>query len=140
MKCPRGSKLMCECYEEASATIDRSNTNWHKPVDILNKHITSIGLENYIVTDVSNPDRWEETSDFIWTEREIPEHWYFIHWQNEEWRNQSVSKHGFYHRSRLADLTECYNVYYKPVKRLGRWRNEIRYGKSWQKIWQIFNP
>ncbi|HXH19581.1 MAG TPA: glycosyltransferase [Chitinophagales bacterium] len=140
MRCPPGSTLMRDCYEEAIATIDRNNTNWHKPIDILNKHIAAHHLESYIVSDVSNDDRWEETSEFIWTYREIPAHWYFIHWQNEEWRHRAISKNGFYHLSTLADLMVQYHVYEKPVKRFDRWRNEICYGKSWQRLWQLFNP
>ncbi len=140
MRCPKGSALMKQCFEEASATIDKNNTNWHKPIDILNKHISSLQLENYIVNEVSNHDRWAETSDFIWTHRELPAHWHFIHWQNEEWRNQPVSKSGFYHRSTLADLMAHYGIYEKPLKKFDQWRNEIRYGKSWQKVWQMFNP
>src|SRR5690606_17267238 len=52
LKCPKNSVLMKRCYEEAINEIDENNTDWHKPIDILNKHINELQLQLYIVNDI----------------------------------------------------------------------------------------
>lgn len=129
MKCPKGSLLMKRCYEEAIAEIDEHNTDWHKPIDILNKHIDTLQLKGYIQNDCSNQDRWDDTSRFVYHNEEFPDHWYFIHWQNEEWRNKKIDKYSFYHDSTLAELLYRYSLLKRPENFLVQWKNEF-----------IFNP
>ncbi|HRN93968.1 MAG TPA: glycosyltransferase [Chitinophagales bacterium] len=114
MKCPKHSVLMKHCYEEATATIDEHNTDWHKPIDILVKHIELQQLENFIVKDCSNTDMWHDTSRFIFTNEMPPQNWQFIHWQNEEWRSRNLSKSVFYPDSFLEKLLVKYGLYKKP--------------------------
>lgn len=104
MKCPKGSAVMLACYNEAMAEVDEHNTDWHKPIEILNRNIYKYGLESFIVSEVSNHDIWEETEQWIWHDRRIPENFYFIHWQNEEWRNRNISKNEFRFNSSLGKL------------------------------------
>ncbi len=134
MKCPRGSLLMKRCYEEASQQVNEHNTDWHKPIDILNKHITLLHLENYIVKDVSNEDKWDETSRLIWGNQDVPEYWYFIHWQNEEWRNQKLDKTSFYYNSNLSELLCKYGLYKRPESILQQWLNEIEFSPFVRKL------
>lgn len=95
MKCPKGSALMKLCYDEAIATVNEQNTDWLKPIAILNKHIAELQLEKFIQHNKSNEDKWNITSKFIWGEEELPAEWTFIHWQNEEWRKNAVTKTDF---------------------------------------------
>ncbi len=139
MKCPRGSLLMQRCYEEAIETVTEQNTDWHKPIDILNKHITALQLEGYIVKDISNQDHWDDTSRFIWSYEELPEHWHFLHWQNEEWRNQQVSKTNFYHNSTLAELLCKYGLYQRPAGLWQQWKNELLFSSTVRKLRRKFS-
>ncbi len=138
MKCPRHSDLMRRCYEEASEKVTEHNTDWHKPVNILNQNIDRLDLGKYIVYDVSNQDRWEETSRYIWTDADIPAHWYFIHWQNEEWRTQKVSRSGFYYRSVLARLLRHYQMAEVPESRAEQILNTWRHSRFIRRF-TIFN-
>lgn len=134
MKCPKRSELMKRCYEEASREIDDNNTNWHKPIEILNRHITHLHLSEYKVKDVSNHDLWEDTSRFIFSNEAFPEHWHFIHWQNEEWRNQHLEKTNFYHMSTLAKLLSQYKLYNAPEKIRDRWYNEFVFSDFYRRL------
>lgn len=134
MKCPKGSLLMKRCYEEAVVEIDENNKDWHKPIDILNKHIDALQLNGYIVEDCSNQDRWDDTRRFVYSNEEYPDHWYFIHWQNEEWRNKQLDKHTFYHISTLAELLYKYRLYERPKNLLMQWKNELQFSSFIRKI------
>lgn len=110
MRCPARSELMLSCYKESVKTIDKNNTDWDQPIRILNKFIIKLHLEKYIHEGHSNQDRWEETSAYIFTSREVPAKWYFIHWQNEEWRYRNLSKLSFYQKSFLAKTLSQYGI------------------------------
>lgn len=122
MKCPKGSLLMKQCYEEASAKIDKNNTDWHKPIYILNEKIEQHLLYDFIVEDCSNQDFWADTSRFVVKNKEYPNHWYFIHWQNEEWRSRGLNKNKIYEGSTLAYLMAKYNL---PVCKKPFWQKNI---------------
>lgn len=92
MKCPPKSDLMLHCYQEAVLAVNEENTNWHLPIQILVDQVIQLKLEHYIVEDVSNHDKWEQTKKYIYKNPKIPKQWYFIHWQNEEWRNRGLDK------------------------------------------------
>ncbi len=127
MKCPRHSAVMLQCYEEASATVDEHNTDWHKPIEILNKGVREHGLSSYICTAVSNPDQWDKTVRYVRYGDTPPQHWLFIHWQNEEWRSRNISKADFRLGSTLALLMEEYGLYMPPQTAVGRLANRIRH-------------
>lgn len=127
MKCPKNSELMKLCYEEAIRSVDENNTDWHKPIEILNKHIAALHLGEYIKARVSNPDQWDKTSRFVNHGDAFPMDWYFIHWQNEEWRSRNIPKVDFYYKSTLAELMEQYGLYTMPVSAMGRIANRIRH-------------
>jgi hypothetical protein len=127
MKCPKQSELMKLCYEEAISSVDEYNTNWHKPIEILNKHIAALQLKGFIRSDVSNPDQWDKTSRFVDHGDSFPPDWYFIHWQNEEWRSRNISKQDFYFKSTLAALLGKYGLFTIPASTMGRVANRIRH-------------
>lgn len=138
MKCPRHSELMRLCYERATVEVTEHNTDWHKPINILNEGMNELGLDKYIVRGVSNQDRWDVTSRYIWTDAELPPQWYFIHWQNEEWRTQKVSRTSFYYRSALACLLRSYHLAEIPASRMAEVVNAARHS-SFLRRFSIFN-
>lgn len=115
MKCPKNSALMKACYEEAIEQVNEHNTDWHKPIDILNQNITKFALEKHIQFNVSNPDQWDETRKYFSDTTNLPSHWYFVHWQNEELRSQNISKNNFYFRSAIAQLMAQYQLFQMPT-------------------------
>ncbi len=139
MKCPKGSELMRLCYEKAVQSVDENNTDWHKPIQILNDYVAQIGLQPYISKKISNDDRWEETSKFIWKKDELPQDWCFIHWQNEEWRAQDVDKTDFYHRSALAFLLNQHELFRFPASGRQRALNEVRHHVLMRTFLKVLN-
>ena len=125
MKCPAHSELMESCYEEAIKCVDENNVDWHKPIQILNQQVERLQLQNYIQKNTSNPDQWAETKKFIWTSATPPCDWYFIHWQNEEWRNRRISKSTFYYRSELGKQMEQYQLSKLPSTNQEKLSNRI---------------
>jgi hypothetical protein len=138
MKCPKHSALMKLCYEEAIETVTEDNTDWHKPINILNENIAKLDLERYIKYDVSNEDMWDITSRYIWTDAAIPEHWYFLHWQNEEWRMKKVNRDQFFFRSALAELMRKFHLTEMPKSKTEEMMNNMRHSEFVRKI-RIFN-
>ena len=104
MKCPKGSQLMLDCYNEAITEVTENNRDWHKPIEILNKNVRKHGLENFIFNDVSYPDRWPVIKGFIRKRRTLNQDFYFIHWMNEEWRSRGISKNHIKRKSTLGEL------------------------------------
>ncbi len=103
MKCPKGSALMKDCYDEAKRKISKENTAWLMPIEILNQQIKEHGLSDFIYHRTSNLDRWEVIEKLL-RFNSIKKEWYFIHWLNEEWRSRKVPKHSCIEHSALAYL------------------------------------
>lgn len=122
MKCPKNSELMKACYEEAIDQVNEHNTDWHKPIDILNHNINRFGLENYVMHDISNPDHWDETRKYFSEKNDLPVDWFFVHWQNEELRSRDISKNDFYCGSAVARLAAHYKLFHMPN---GFWQKTI---------------
>lgn len=136
MKCPQGSELMMRCFTQATASVNEENTDWHKPINILNTNISDLVLENYIHQDISNPDRWEITSRYIWETDILPNHWYFIHWQNEEWRFKHVSKKEFYYPSAIGLLTRGYHLTKASLTLYEKVKNQLKFSKIFRTLFQ----
>ena len=118
MKCPPKSELMRLCYEEAIATVNEDNTDWHKPIKILNKHIKELGQQQYIRSSCGNPDEWNVVLKYIYGNMKLRENYLFIHWMNEEWRTRKIDKNDIPYRSTLGKLLLQYQLLKKPQ---GRW-------------------
>ena len=132
MKSPRHSPLMKACYEEASDQVDENNTDWHKPIDILNQNISQLQLKKYIRKGVSNPDQWDVTKNYISRSEVPPQDWYFIHWQNEEWRSKNIDRNEFYYRSALASLMWLHGLSTQPANAYRKIVNHIRYSDAFR--------
>jgi len=139
MKCPKGSELMRVCFEEAHTTINEGNTDWHAPIDILNRNIEKLGLEGYISKEVSNPDQWETTSSFIHSASRPVEPWLFIHWQNEEWRSRQIDRKNFYYNSFFAELLHAHGLSQKPTSLWAKAKNEVRHGRLVRAVLRFMN-
>ncbi|HLP50938.1 MAG TPA: glycosyltransferase [Chitinophagales bacterium] len=129
MRCPKKSELMKACYQQAVMQVTADNTDWHKPIDILNQNIKALKLEQFIVKDISNHDKWLETRRYFSESDELPSHWYFIHWQNEELRAQHISKNDFYFRSAVAKLASKYGLFKLPVTTWQKVINTIQHSE-----------
>jgi hypothetical protein len=82
IKCPKGSPVMRDSYEEAAATINEQ-TEWLAANRILNKHVERFALSRFIKPTISNIDSWLHViRPFIEELTPIPEEWYAIHWIN----------------------------------------------------------
>ncbi|MBI2968632.1 MAG: hypothetical protein HYY40_12600 [Bacteroidetes bacterium] len=82
MKCPSGSELMKRCYEDAVKEVTAANTSWHKPIEILNRHIKPLGLLKYRHRKLFNDDHSFKLKKFFTGNVPFPEQWYGIHWVN----------------------------------------------------------
>ena len=127
MKCPKGSPLMWDCYVEASQTIDENNTDWHKPIEILNRHVASQGLTDYIFGNFSNEDKWGEIKQYIFKDKEVAPDYVALHWMNEEWRSRGINKNDIRYNSRLGRLLAKYYIIQKPSSNLKVTGNDLRH-------------
>lgn len=111
MKCPKRAKVMLDSYNEAIQEVDDENTDWHKPIEILNKHIKNNKLTSSVRSNMSYEDDWRVISRLIKNNKEIiREDVYFIHWLNEEWRARQISKDIFRYCSHLGNVMNKYGL------------------------------
>ena len=90
LKCPKGSRLMRDVYDETLSTVD-AQSDYLAPNRILTKHVEQAGLTASIVENISNPDHWMEyIRPLIEGRGAISDEWYAIHWINEMWRTLDV--------------------------------------------------
>lgn len=136
MKCPKGSPLMKYCYERASNEVDENNRDWHKPIQILNDGIKKYKLSGYI-RDITNPESFYEIRKLIIKPLEIPGNWYAIHWINEEWRRNRISKNYCGENSVLSQLFKKYDI---PIAKLFLFNQFINYSRVSFPFSTIKNP
>ncbi len=110
MKCEAKSELMLRCFEETEKTVDKNNTDWLKPVSILNRHIKDLKLEKFVRKNVSNEDKWPEVRKLIFKNTRLPQEYLFIHWMNEEWRSRAIDKADIRYNSTLGMLLQQHNL------------------------------
>lgn len=130
LKAPKGSALMWACYQEASVSVDENNRDWHKPIEILAGNVKRFGLEKYIVSGVSNTDEWHKVKYFVAGNAKLPNGWCFIHWCNEVWRSNNISKNNMVYGSVYGKLLLSYNIVNKPSSviklRINDWLLAVR--------------
>ena len=97
-------------------------------------NVSRIHLDGYIYKNVSNQDKWDITSKFIWQNDIFPDNWYFVHWQNEEWRSKKVSKTNFYYQSALSDLLYKSGLAQKPNSTFDKMKNTLTHSKYFRQI------
>ncbi len=110
MKCPIQSGLMKYCFDRTSAEVDDENTDWHKPIQILNDGIEKFALDEFIVRGVSNRDWWSEVAVLFKKIKPLPVEWMFLHLMNEELRARGIDKEDIKIRSVIGDLLTAYGI------------------------------
>jgi hypothetical protein len=125
MKCPPKSELMLRCYDKAIAEVDADNCDWNKPIRILNDTIFELGLQQYII-EISNRDSWNDVRKLIAGKKQVPDHWYIIHWVNEEWRRNKINKDYSGRNSVLRQLYLKNQVSIPQLSLLERVKNGIK--------------
>jgi len=103
MKCPKGSTLMLDCYNQARAEVDERNLNWHKPIEILNQHVINLNLLKYRHRGLFNNDHAFLLIKYLKLNVSFPQRWYGVHWCN------SSGKLTYSEKSALAHLISKYN-------------------------------
>lgn len=127
IKCPVKSELMRRCYNEAAATVDEHNIDWHKPIKILNNNVNALELLEYIHTDYGNHDQWHVVKKYVYGNKKIPSNYFFIHWLNEEWRSRAIDKGDIAYRSTLGQLLLKYGLINKPADTLAKVSHHLRH-------------
>ena len=127
MKCPPKSELMRLCYEEALGTVNSDNTDWHKPIKILNKYVKQLGLQNHVHSGCGNADEWGIIEEFIYSNTRLRENFLFVHWMNEEWRTRKIDKHDIPYRSALGKLLVQYKLMKKPEGKWAAFKKDMHY-------------
>lgn len=103
MKCPKGSTLMLDCYNQSRQEVSENNLNWHKPIEILNQHIRKLDLLKYRHRGLFNNDHAFLLRKFLKRDSNIPGKWYGIHWCNSSGKLQYSDK------STMSRLIKTYN-------------------------------
>lgn len=116
MKCPQGSPLMKDCFEVAINEVTKENTEWLKPVMILNEQIDKHQLAGFIKHHIVNPELWELVDMYRYFPVNVPKEYYVIHWLNEHYRNQAIDKNQVVKQSLLDRLMQTHGV---EVSRVG---------------------
>lgn len=114
IKCPPKSELMHSCYNKAVAEVDENNTDWHKPIVILNEMIIKYNLSQYTI-EISNHDSWNIVRKLLLCNYKIPENWFAIHWINEEWRRNKIDKNFYFPNSTFYKLLEKHEIAHSQV-------------------------
>lgn len=112
MKVPAKSTLMLNCYNEAIASVDENNSDWHKPIEILERNIVDLGLDKFIYDGYCNLDNFEELEQFYYYGNSFPEKWKFVHWTNEAIRNYGLQKDYSFYNSTYQQLLFHYGISY----------------------------
>lgn len=113
MKCPPHSPVMKYCYEKAAGEVHADNKDWMLPLRILREGIYKYNLQDKIYN-ISNEDSWLVILKLLKGFPHIP-NWYFIHWVNEEFRNQGIDKAHFLKNSYMHKLLEEYHIAHQLI-------------------------
>lgn len=127
MKCEDKSELMLRCFIETERTVDENNTDWLKPISILNKHIKQLQLENYICKNVSNEDKWPDVRKLIFKNTLLKQEYFFIHWMNEEWRSRGIDKSEMRYNSTLGRLLQQHDLLSYPKSKFDMLKNDTKH-------------
>lgn len=125
MKCEVKSELMLRCFEETDRTVDENNTDWLKPIAILNKHLHELSLQRFIRSGLSNEDRWPVVKRLIYLNNTLPENYLFVHWMNEEWRSRGINKTDIRYTSTLGWLLQLYHLLSLPKSEFKIMKNSV---------------
>ncbi len=124
MKCPVHADIMKWCYDEALQKINKDNTNWMLPIQILNEGITKFGLSAHIQRN-SNPDSFTEVIKLLSGSGGLLPEWDLVHWMNEEFRRLKISKDICLPDSVLDELYHQYHIPHRTYGGFEKIKNKI---------------
>jgi hypothetical protein len=127
MKCPKGSELMLNCFNRASAEVTEDNTDWHLPITILVEGVRGAGLTGHVTPGLSIDDRWDQVRPHLLGRTPIPAQFKFIHWMNEEWRRRGLDKYDFRIDSAYGELLMQHGLVQDDFTTFGRAKNNLRF-------------
>lgn len=104
MKTKKNCPAMSACFQRSIETVDAQNTDWNKPISILNEEIENHNLSCFIKDDICNRDWFLDLIPFLISNKAVPENWLFIHWTNENFRSRNWDKNKFKINSRFGKL------------------------------------
>lgn len=123
MKTPKNCPAMKAAFEEALAEVDEFNTDWLKPIEILNQQIEKHNLTSYIRADLCNPDRWELITLFRESHLKPDKDWYAIHWINVEWNRRNFERNMAVADSLYYQLLEQYELPVSAIFPISKWQH-----------------
>jgi len=139
IKCPPNSELMEKCFEEALFLLDELNKDWNRPIEILNRNVYNLGLEGYIRS-FSNHDQWRRIRIFLLKNEKIPDHYFAIHWVNEEWRRHKLDKEKAIKNSFYYHSLKQYQLDFKEYKGFQKFILRFKLTKIFSTILLIYKP
>lgn len=115
MYCPSKSEIMRTCYTRAKSEIMADNTDWLKPIVILNEAIVAYKLTDCI-QQISNDDSFPIVAKMLSINKKVSQHWQAIHWMNEEFRRLGLPKNKFLKTSVIGQLLMKYQIDFFEMK------------------------
>lgn len=91
LKTPKNAPLMQWCYNKTVQLVDKENTNWLLPIEILKEGVYHFNLQKHI-HDISNPDSFPVVREMYLNNTTNIVNWTVIHWMNEEFRRMNINK------------------------------------------------
>lgn len=108
LKCPQGSPFAKEVFETLKKKLDKNNTNWHLPNNLLWQLIQEHALSSFIFDDLAPDDRFGTVQKLVLEPPALDKDWHFIHWCQEHWRRQGWDKNEPKHGSLYEELLRRY--------------------------------
>jgi hypothetical protein len=100
MKCPRGSRLMHDTYEQSCAVSDE-HSEWLLSNRILSRNVERLCLTSYIRDRFCNDDSWwHAVGPMVEGNAPVPKEFFVFHWINEFWRTLRADG-GYYRGDRM---------------------------------------
>lgn len=110
MKCPSHSEIMKIAYDESLQKTSPESKSYLIANEILNENIRKLGLDKYIHNNICNREWWTDIEHYMFSKKQPPANWYFIHWINEEWRTQNINKNELYQNSTIGAFMNKYGI------------------------------
>ncbi|MFN8295425.1 MAG: capsular polysaccharide synthesis protein [Chitinophagales bacterium] len=111
LKADKNAPLMEWCYNKAIQLVDRENTNWLLPIEILKEGVYYFNLQKYI-HDISNPDSFPVVREMYLNNNRNIVNWTIIHWMNEEFRRMNIDKNKVVRGSHYQQLLDKHKIDY----------------------------
>ena len=127
IKSPKGSMLMNLCYKEALDLLSEGQHIEYKSLNILDRNVRKLQLNNYIVKDVTGNQTIKQTIQLVIGNEYVPDYWYFINWQTKNWSTEKLNTQSFYFNSSLYEFLCNHGIAQPPSSIWQQWVNEFQF-------------